>query len=89
VYVITGESKATVRPVTLGAADDGRVVVLAGLQAGEAVAIEGLDRLREGRAVQVVDGVSAERTPPRAPPQASAGGPPSGQRPPGAGQRRN
>jgi len=89
VYVITGESKATVRPVTLGASDDGRVVVLAGLQAGEAVAIEGLDRLREGRAVQVVDGVSAERTPPRAPPQASAGGPPSGQRPPGAGQRRN
>jgi len=64
VYVIGAESRATVRPVTLGAADDGRVVVLAGLQAGEALAIEGLDRLREGRAVQVVDGIAAERQPP-------------------------
>jgi len=74
VYVITGEARATVRPVTLGASDDGQVVVLAGLQAGESVAIEGLDRLREGRAVQVVEGVSAERAPPPAPSRPPSGG---------------
>jgi len=66
VYVITEDARATVRPVTLGASDDGRVVVLAGLQAGEQIAIEGLDRLREGRAVQVVDGIAAQRKPARA-----------------------
>jgi len=63
VYTVTAQSTAAVRPVTLGPSDDGRVVIASGLQAGEQIAIEGLDRLREGRPVQVVTGIAAERDP--------------------------
>jgi len=63
VYVITPETTAAMRSVKLGPSDDGRVVITEGLQAGEQIAIEGLDRLREGRPVQIVNGVAAERVP--------------------------
>jgi len=66
VYVITPESTATVRPVTLGPSDEGQVIIASGLTAGEQIAIEGLDRLREGRSVQIVNGISAERQAPAA-----------------------
>jgi len=53
-YVIA-DNKATVRMLVLGPTEGDRVAVTQGLAAGEQVVLEGLDRLREGRAVQVVD----------------------------------
>jgi len=55
VYVVGGDDTASVRDVKLGARHQGRVAVLEGLEDGERVVLEGLDRLREGGKVQVVD----------------------------------
>ncbi|WP_024889192.1 MdtA/MuxA family multidrug efflux RND transporter periplasmic adaptor subunit [Luteimonas huabeiensis] len=54
VYAIDDDDTARVRPVRLGASSGGRVAVLEGLQPGERVVLEGLDRLREGAKVEVV-----------------------------------
>ena len=54
VYVVE-DSKAYVREVTLGASADGRVAVTSGLQPGEQVVLEGLDRLRDGKEVVIPD----------------------------------
>ena len=54
VYVVE-DSKAYVREVTLGASADGRVAVTSGLEAGEQVVLEGLDRLRDGKEVVIPD----------------------------------
>ncbi len=53
VYVIT-DGKAWVRDLTLGPASGGRTVVLQGLKDGEPVVLEGLDRLENGRAANIV-----------------------------------
>jgi multidrug efflux system membrane fusion protein len=53
VYVIV-DSKARVRDIGLGPASGGRTVVTKGLAAGEPVVLEGLDRLEDGRAVNIV-----------------------------------
>lgn len=53
VYVIT-DGKAWVRDLTLGPASGGRTVVLQGLKDGEPVVLEGLDRLEDGRAANIV-----------------------------------
>ncbi|MEH6564371.1 MAG: efflux RND transporter periplasmic adaptor subunit [Halopseudomonas sp.] len=52
VYVIN-EGKAYVREVVLGAAANDRVAVSSGLEAGELVVLEGLDRLRDGKEVTI------------------------------------
>lgn len=53
VYVIEN-NKAQIRQVKLGATDNGLVAVEEGLQVGDLVVLEGLDRLRPGRAVEVI-----------------------------------
>ena len=53
VYIIE-ENKAQIRQVQLGAVDNGLVAVEAGLDPGTQVVLEGLDRLRPGRAVEVI-----------------------------------
>jgi len=53
VYVIS-DAKAKLRQVRLGPTVDGRAAVLEGLVVGEAVVLEGLDRLREDSPVVVV-----------------------------------
>lgn len=55
VYVVNADDTASVRQVKLGASHQGRVAVLDGLAAGDRVVLEGLDRLREGGKVEVVD----------------------------------
>jgi multidrug efflux system membrane fusion protein len=55
VYTIE-EGKAQLRDVQLGATVDGRAAVLAGLVVGEQVVLEGIDRLREGAEVRLVEG---------------------------------
>lgn len=54
VYLVGAENKATVRDIVLGQTDGPLQSVTKGLQPGEIVVLEGLDRLREGRLVTVV-----------------------------------
>ena len=54
VFVVGDDSTVKIRPVSLGASADERLVITRGLEHGERVVLEGLDRLREGRAVQVI-----------------------------------
>lgn len=61
VYVIE-DGKAVMRMLGLGASDGVRVVVESGLKAGERVVLEGLDRLREGREVVLVDNAGKDAT---------------------------
>lgn len=62
VYVVE-DGSAFLRTVELGASDADRVAVTHGLQAGAQVVLEGLDRLRDGRAV-VVEGQEAAASAP-------------------------
>jgi len=48
VYVIDAENKVTYRPVTVGRLDDGLRIVQKGLQPGETVVVNGLQRVRPG-----------------------------------------
>lgn len=65
VYVVNAENKAAVRDVVLGPANGTEQAVVSGLKGGEAVVLEGLERLREGSAVIVAnDGETpAKRSP--------------------------
>ena len=75
VYVIDDEDTAQVRNIALGASSHGRVEVLEGLEAGERVVLEGIDRLRDGASVEVVS-VDGEHAPAAdAPAAASEAGP--------------
>ncbi len=58
VYAIA-DGKAVMRKLELGVVDNGRIEVRSGLAAGEPVVMQGLDRLRPGREVEVleIDGV--------------------------------
>ena len=64
VYAIA-EGKAVMRKLELGVVDNGRIEVRSGLAAGEQVVMQGLDRLRPGREVEVleVDGVALKAAP--------------------------
>jgi multidrug efflux system membrane fusion protein len=55
VFVVNKENKVNVREITLGPSDGLLQAVTAGLEAGEPVVLEGIDRLREGRDVVVVE----------------------------------
>ena len=66
VYVVE-QNKAQIRQVELGAADNGNIAVANGLQQGAQVVLEGLDRLRPGRAVEVItEQASTEKAQPDA-----------------------
>ena len=54
VYVIGTDNKVAVRKINPGVSDAGLTVITAGLQAGEKVVTDGLDRLREGATVRIV-----------------------------------
>lgn len=54
VFAVNEQNQATVRDVVLGPTDGDRRAVLKGLQAGDRVVLEGIDRLREGRSVMLV-----------------------------------
>jgi multidrug efflux system membrane fusion protein len=55
VYVVDAEKKASMRSVELGVTEGERVAVLKGVEAGERVVLEGLDRLRDGRPLEIVE----------------------------------
>jgi multidrug efflux system membrane fusion protein len=54
VWLLKDDKSVAMRPVEVGVADGERVPVLRGLAAGESVAVDGFDRLREGGKVEVV-----------------------------------
>jgi len=54
VYVVGDDSTVAIRPVKTGAAEGGMTEIVSGLQAGERVITDGVDRIREGSKVEVV-----------------------------------
>ena len=56
VYVVKADSTVTVRPVTLGPAQGERQSIVAGLEAGESVVVDGSDKLREGAKITLPEG---------------------------------
>lgn len=55
VYVIDEQDVAHRRAVTLGEVREGRAAVLDGLELGERIVVEGMDRVLDGQPVQVVE----------------------------------
>lgn len=55
VFVIGDDQRSVRRELALGRANAGRVEVRSGLAAAERVVVEGVDRLHDGRDVQIVD----------------------------------
>jgi multidrug efflux system membrane fusion protein len=66
VYTVV-DGRATLRDVRVGATVDGRAAILEGLQTGEQVVLEGIDRLREGAEVNLVGIGGAQGSAPAAP----------------------
>jgi membrane fusion protein, multidrug efflux system len=56
VYVVNEQSQSTVRDITLGPVEGDQQAITKGLQPGDQVILEGVDRLREGRNVTMVEG---------------------------------
>jgi multidrug efflux system membrane fusion protein len=55
VYVVNADSTVTARPITLGAVDGDHTAVLSGVNVGERVVFDGVDKLKEGGKVKVID----------------------------------
>jgi membrane fusion protein (multidrug efflux system) len=59
VLVVGGDSKVEARRVTLGAPDGAQVVVQSGLQTGDKVIVEGIQKVRPGMAVAATEAPAA------------------------------
>jgi multidrug efflux system membrane fusion protein len=53
VYVVKDDETVSVRKIVTGASDTARTVVTSGLQVGEKVVIDGVDRLRDGAKIRM------------------------------------
>lgn len=53
VYIVNDDQTVTARPITVGAAHGEETSIDSGLQPGETVVVDGLDKLREGAKVEV------------------------------------
>ncbi|WP_442499626.1 MdtA/MuxA family multidrug efflux RND transporter periplasmic adaptor subunit [Methylobacter sp. sgz302048] len=54
-YVVKEDKTISVRPLKLGPAESEKVAVLEGLKPGEQVVVDGIDKLREGARVELVN----------------------------------
>ena len=54
-YVVQADNTVQIRPLTLGSTEGDRVQVIDGLAADERVVTDGVDKLREGAAVELID----------------------------------
>lgn len=54
VYVVGEDNRVSQRPIEMTSSDDTRAVIASGLDAGERVVVDGVDRLRDGASVNVV-----------------------------------
>jgi multidrug efflux system membrane fusion protein len=59
VYLLNDDATVSKRDVAIGPTDGKRTVVTSGLKAGDKVVIDGVDRLRDGAKVKVVDHAAA------------------------------
>ena len=66
VYVVTAEKTVQIRRITIGAMDGDKVAILANLAPNEMVVLEGIDKLHEASAVEIVrkDGQTVAAEPP-------------------------
>ncbi|HXP95236.1 MAG TPA: MdtA/MuxA family multidrug efflux RND transporter periplasmic adaptor subunit [Telmatospirillum sp.] len=62
VYLVKADNTVTVRPVTLGPTAGERVAIVAGVEPGDKVVVDGGDKLREGAAVTLPTGAK-DQTP--------------------------
>jgi multidrug efflux system membrane fusion protein len=67
VFLVNEKNEATVRDIVIGPADGAMQSITKGLEGGERVVIEGVDRLREGRLVIMVEKDGENPPPPAAP----------------------
>lgn len=75
VYVVNAENAVAIRPVTTGPTEGQVTAVESGLQAGERVIVDGVDRIREGAKVEVTEpGVGLRAPAPGQPPRAPGEG---------------
>ena len=74
VYVLDGDNRVSMRTVTLGVTAEERLQVLSGLEEGERVVTEGVDRLRDGMQVKVAGDNPDEVEPADKPVAKAAGG---------------
>ncbi|TNV18960.1 MdtA/MuxA family multidrug efflux RND transporter periplasmic adaptor subunit [Buttiauxella sp. B2] len=63
VWVLNSEDKVSKHLVTTGIQDSQKVVITAGLSAGDRVVTDGIDRLTEGAKVEVIEAQAATATP--------------------------
>jgi multidrug efflux system membrane fusion protein len=63
VWVLNDKNQVSKHTVTPGIQDSQKVVIAAGLSAGDRVVTDGIDRLTEGATVEVVDAKSAVQMP--------------------------
>jgi len=68
VYIVNEKKQASVREIVLGPAEGLEQAITSGLNPGDPVVLEGIDRLREGRDVVVVDDKAPAATPAATPP---------------------
>jgi membrane fusion protein (multidrug efflux system) len=60
VWLVDAENKATQRPVQVREASDGYVHIMSGLKVGDRIVVEGLQKVREGGAVQEAEAPTAK-----------------------------
>jgi multidrug efflux system membrane fusion protein len=72
VYVVKQDT-VTIRPITAGPTEGTSTAVLKGLDAGEMVVTDGVDRIREGAKVEVTQPGGGARAPGAGPPGGEAG----------------
>lgn len=88
VYLVKSDDTVEVRVVELGATDGEKVAILKGLQIGDQVVIDGVDRLRDGAKIRRPTRAAAGPPLANAPADAPAPGvAPQGQAQPGQGQQ--
>jgi len=73
VYVVDAGSTVAIRPVTPGPTEGQVTAIEAGLQAGERVIVDGVDRIREGVKVEVTEPGTGLRAPAPGQPQRAPG----------------
>jgi multidrug efflux system membrane fusion protein len=64
VYVVNNKSQSSIRSIVLGPSDGALQAVTEGLEPGDRVVLEGLDHLREGKKVVVVNATESVATSP-------------------------
>ena len=74
VWVVRDDSTVTLRPVTTGPSEGMDTAIESGLQAGERVVTDGVDRIREGAKVEVIVPGAKPPAAPNAGPQPGKGG---------------